>query len=49
MGWLKFANVPVKALIYDPDVYGFLDGPCDVLHLPAHYGEIVHTYIIPRG
>ena len=33
----------------DRDVHGLLDGPsCDV-HLPAHYREIVHTDVMPRG
>ena len=46
---LEFANVPVKEWIINPSVHGLLDGPSDVVCLPVHYGEIVHSDVMPRG
>ena len=34
---VELANFFVKGCISDPDVHGFLLGPCDVVHLPIHY------------
>ena len=45
----EFTNVPIKGWIIDPDVYGLFGGPSDVVCLLAHYGEIVHTNVMPRG
>ena len=46
---LEFANVPLKGCIIDPDVHGLLDGPSCVVHLLAHYGEIVQTDAMLKG
>ena len=48
VGQLEFANFHVKGLIIDPDVHGLLDGPGGVVCLPASYGEIVHTDVMPE-
>ena len=39
----------VNGWIIDPDAHGLLDGPCDVVCLTAHYGEIVHNDAMLRG
>ena len=39
---LKLPNVPVEALIIDPDKYGLLDGPFNVVRVPTHNGEVIH-------
>ena len=49
VGQLEFASFPVKGRIIDPNVHGLLDGPCDDVHLPVHYGETVHFDWMPRG
>ena len=49
MGQLKFANVPVKGWIIDPDVHGLFDGSSGVLYVCAHCGEIVHADVMPRS
>ena len=38
---LKLSNNPIKVWIIDPDIHGLLDGPCDVVRLPNHNGEVV--------
>ena len=45
-GQLELANVPIEGWIIDPDVHGLFDGPCDVVHLSTHYGEVVHTDVM---
>ena len=30
-------------------MYDLLYGPSDAVHLPTHYGEIVHTDVMTRG
>ena len=45
---LEIANVPVKEWIIDPHVHGLLDGTCSVVHLPTHYGKVVHTDVMTR-
>ena len=47
MEQLEFANVPFKGWIIDPDEHSLLDGPSGVVCLPADYGEIVHTDVMP--
>ena len=49
VGQLEPAYVPIEGLIIDPDIYGLLDGPGNVVHLPTNYGEIVQTNAITRG
>ena len=46
VGQLELASVPVKGWIIDPDVLGFLYGPCYVVCLPTHYGEVAHTDVM---
>ena len=45
---LELANVPVKEWIIDPDVHGLFYCPSDVVHLPTHYGEVVHIDVMTR-
>ena len=47
VGQLELANVPVKGWITDPDVHVLYD-PSDAVHLPAHYGEVVHIDVMTR-
>ena len=49
VGQLELAYVPIKGCIIDPDVHLLLDGPGDLVHLPTHYREIVHTDAMTRG
>ena len=37
VGQWEPADDPVKGWIIDPHVHGILDGPSDVVNLPAHY------------
>ena len=46
---LEFATIPVKGWIIDPDVHDLLDGISNVVWLPAHYRETVHSDAMPRG
>ena len=48
MGQVELANVPIKGWSIDPDVHGLLGGFSGVVHIPTHYGEIVHTDALPR-
>ena len=48
VGQLELANVPVKGWIIDPDVHGLLYGSSDVVHLPIHYGGVIHTDVMTR-
>ena len=32
-----------------PDIHGLVDGPCDVVYLPTHYGEVVHPGVKISG
>ena len=43
---MKFASVPVKGWIIDPEVHDLLYGLSGVLHLSTHYGEIVHIDVM---
>ena len=43
---LELVNVPTQGWIIDPDVYGLLDGPCNVVFLPTHNGEVVHLGVM---
>ena len=49
LGQLEFANDPIQGWIIDPDVYGLLDGPCDVVHLPTHYEEVINPDVMTCG
>ena len=42
----ELVNVPVEGWIIDPNVHGLLYGPCDVVHLPSYYGEVVHIDVM---
>ena len=46
VGQLELHHVPVEIWIIDPDVHGLLDGPCNVVWLPAHNGEAVYLVMI---
>ena len=46
VGQLKLAYVPIKEWIIDPTVQGLLFSPGNNVHLPIHYGEIVHTDVM---
>ena len=48
VGQLELSSVPVKGWVIDPDVYGLLYGPCNVVCLPTHHGEVVHTDVMLR-
>ena len=48
-GSLNLPIFPVKGWFIDPAVHGLLDGPSDVVHLPAKYGAIVNTDAMQRG
>ena len=39
---LELPTVPVEEWAIHPDLHGHLDGPCDVVQLPAHIGEFFH-------
>ena len=41
VGQMEFVNVSIEGWIIGCDLHGFLDGPCDVMCLPTHYGEVV--------
>ena len=43
---LELSNVPIEGWIFDSDIYGLLDGPCDVVHLPTHYGKVIYTGVM---
>ena len=43
VGQLEHPSVPVERWVIDPNIPGLLDGPCDVLRLPTHSEDIVHT------
>ena len=45
LGQPELTNIPVKGWIIDPDA-GLLNSPCDVVHLPTHYREVVHTAVM---
>ena len=49
MGQLELANVLTEVWIIDHDVHGLADGPCDVEHLPTHYGEAVDPFVMTSG
>ena len=46
VGQLELANVPIVGWIIDPNVCSLLDGPCDFVYLPTHYGDVVHTDVM---
>ena len=43
---LELAYFPIKEWIIDSDVCGLPDGYGNTMHLPTHYGEIVHTDVM---
>ena len=49
MGQLEFTNVPIEGWIIDPDAHVLLNGPCNVVHLPTHYGEVVNPSVMTCG
>ena len=46
VGQLEFTNVPIEEWTIDPDVHHPFDSPCNVMHLPTHYGKNVHTSVM---
>ena len=46
VGQLELGYVPIEQWIIDPEVHDLLDGPGNTVHLPTHYGEIVHTDVM---
>ena len=46
VGQLELVNIPVEGWIIDPYVCGLLDFTSDVVYLPTHYKEAVHTDVI---
>ena len=49
VGQLELAKVPYWWREHWPSCNGLLDGPCDVLDLPTHYREVVHTDVMNCG
>ena len=46
VGQLELANIPIEGSIIEPDEQGIHDGSCDLVCLPTHYGENVHTDVM---
>ena len=51
VGQLEHVYVSIKGWIIDPDVYGLLDGPGDLVYLSTHYDAITRgvTMFIDGG
>ena len=43
---LELTNVRIEGRIIGPDIHDLLDGPFEVICLPTHYGEVVHTNVV---
>ena len=48
-GELEFVSASIEGWVIDPEVHGLLDSPCDVVCLPTHCGEVVHTGVMACG
>ena len=46
---MELANVPIEGWIIDPVIHGLLDGLCNVMHLPTHYGKGIHPGMMTCG
>ena len=46
---LIFSYVSVEGWVIYSDVHDLLGGPNDAMHLPAYYGEAVHTGRMSHG